>query len=113
MTKLAAPSMNVSVNFRHTEPTEALTTYATEKVHHCLEKYVRDHTDVHIVLCVEKRDQIAEATVHSKNYDLRARAVTTDLYSAIDKLVDNIVSQLRKQKERQTDHRQNTADAEF
>lgn len=105
MGQTTTPTINVSVTFRHTEPTEALKKYVEEKISHCLPKYVHHHTDVHVILAVEKRDHSAEAVIHSKNYDLRAQASTGDLYSAIDKLVDNIVAQLRKQKEKMTDHK--------
>ena len=70
-----------------------------------MEKYIRDETSVHIVLNVEKRDHIVEATVHSKRYDVAAKAVTEDLYSAIDKVVDTIDRQIRKQKDRQVNHK--------
>lgn len=60
-------------------------------------------TDAQIVLLVEKRDHVAEVIVHSKGHDVTAKATTGDLYSAIDKVVDTIDGQLRKQKERQID----------
>jgi len=97
--------INVSVTFRHTEPTDALKSYVEEKLNHYLHKYIHHPTDVHVILSVEKRDHMAEAILHSKNYDLRAKATTEDLYSAIDKLVDNISAQLRKQKEKKTEHK--------
>lgn len=93
-------SINVSVTFRHTESTPALKTYATEKITGCLSKYVTHATEVHIILLVEKRDHVAEVVVHSKGHDLSAKAATGDLYSAIDKVVDSIQAQLRKQKDK-------------
>lgn len=98
-------NINVSVTFRHTEPTEALKKYANEKVVHLLKKYISSPTEVHIILSVEKRDHIAEGRMHSKKYDLSAKGVTEDLYSAIDKMIDSITRQLRKQKERNVDHK--------
>lgn len=98
--------INVDVTFRHTESTPALKTYATQKVTHALSKYVQYPAECHVVLEVEKQSHRAEVSVHSKNYDLTGRGVTDDLYSAIDKMVDNMVSQLRKQKERQLSQKQ-------
>ena len=99
MTKEAA-DLNVSVTFRHTESTPALHDYALEKVTHCVEKYLTSTGAVHVVLSVEKRDHIAEVNVRAKGHDLSCKATTGDLYSAIDKLVDNLESLLRKQKEK-------------
>lgn len=93
-------SINVSVTFRHTEPTEALKNAAIEKLTLCVKKYVSYDADVRAVLCVEKRDHVVEVHVHSKGFDASAKASTDDLYSAIDKVVDNLHAQLRKQKER-------------
>ena len=97
--------LNFSVTFRHTDSTPALKKYATDKLTHCLSKYVPGEADVRLVLSVEKRDHIVEAKVLSKGYDIAGKAVTTDLYSAIDKVVDNIDTQFRKQKERQVKHK--------
>ena len=95
----SSPDINVSVTFRHTEPTEALKAYATEKFVNCLEKFVVSDSDVHVILSVEKRDHVAEARVSSKRFDLSGKGTTEDLYSAIDKAVDIVSTQVRKQKE--------------
>lgn len=96
-------SINTSVTFRKTDSTPALKAYAKDKIENVLGKYVRSATEVGVVLSVEKRDHIAEAKVVSKGglgYDLSAKATTEDLYSAIDKVADNLQSQMRKHKER-------------
>jgi putative sigma-54 modulation protein len=92
--------IKVAVTFRHTEPTEALKNFVTEKLTQCVRKYVGYDTEVRAVLSVEKRDHAVEVQVHSKGFDASAKAVTDDLYSATDKVVDSLHAQLRKQKER-------------
>ena len=82
------------------ESTDALKKYVTEKMTQCVRKYASYDADVHAVLSVEKRDHIAEVNVRSKGLTASAKAVTVDLYSAIDKVVDTIHAQLRKKKER-------------
>lgn len=104
--------INVSVTFRHTESTPALKAYASEKLSHALEKYVRQTADVHIILSIEKRDHTAEVVLRSKPYEITSKATTDDLYSAIDKVVDTLVAQLRKQKDRVTDHKHPHAEFE-
>jgi putative sigma-54 modulation protein len=99
MSKIDAP-INISVTFRHTDPTEALKSYADEKIGACLQKYLSHPADVNVVLLVEKRDHVAEVIVHSKGHDVTAKAVNVDLYAAIDKVVDLVDAQVRKQKDR-------------
>lgn len=94
------PNLNISVTFRHTDPTAPLKAYATEKITHMLSKYLVYNADVHVILSVEKRDHLAEVTVHSKGHDVSAKGITADLYSAIDKVVDSIAAQIKKQKEK-------------
>ncbi len=98
--------LNISVTFRHTESTPALKAYVTDKITQCLRKYVSHHADVRAILWVEKRDHIVEVQMHSKGYDASAKASTDDLYSAVDKVIDALDAQLRKQKERTTQHKQ-------
>ena len=98
-------SMNLTVTFRHTEPTDALKQHASEKISACIKKYVRNHSEVHVILSVEKRDHTAEVTVRAKDFDVTSKAVTEDLYTAIDKLMHTLDVQLRKQKEKIVDHK--------
>ncbi|MCC6220401.1 MAG: ribosome-associated translation inhibitor RaiA [Deltaproteobacteria bacterium] len=98
-------SINVSVTFRNCDSTEPLKAYAIDKVQSCLKKYVNGPTDARVILSVQKRDHSAEVIVHSKGYDVSGTETTADLYSSIDKVVDNIVSQLRKQKEKLVSHK--------
>ncbi len=103
------PEIKVSVTFRHTESTPALKSYATEKVMHCLRKYLSNSADVQIVLEVQKRDHMVEVILRTKGYDITAKEKTEDLYSAIDKVVDNLDKQIRKRKERMQDHKHQAA----
>jgi len=100
---------NVSVTFRHTESTEALKSYATEKLTHCAAKYIHGNADINVVLWVEKRDHIVEVRLKSKDFDIASKAITEDLYSAIDKVVDVLEAQIRKQKGRIRDHKHHAA----
>ena len=101
-----ANNINISVTFRHTESTSALKSYAIDKLSHALSKYIKGNADVHAILSIEKRDHTAEVTVKSRDYSTTSTATTDDLYSAIDKVVDVLATQLRKQKEKVLDQKQ-------
>ncbi len=96
--------VQVNLTFRNTEATDALRAYATEKITHCLQKFIHQDTEAHLVLRVEKNRQIAEATLHADGATINAKEETDNLYSAIDALVDNLTRQLRKNKEKLTQH---------
>lgn len=96
----APADLKFSITFRHTESSEALKNYVTDKLSHCLNKYVSGEVDVQVVLSVEKLNHIAEVNMRARPYDISTRTITGDLYSAIDKAVDTVEAQLRKQKDR-------------
>lgn len=108
MTENTSANINVTVTFRHTDPTEALKNYATEKITNCLQKFVLADSDARIVLSIEKRDHSAEIVLQSKGHDVVLKSTTEDLYSAIDKLADTLMRQLRKQKDK-TVHKHQSA----
>ena len=64
-----------------------------------------DHiNNVHVVLKVEKLRQIAEATLHVNQGEIHASADEESIYAAIDSLVDKLVRQLNKHKEKLNTH---------
>lgn len=95
-------AVRVNITFRNTEGTDPLKNYATEKVSHCVKKFVHHDTDAHVVLTVERNRQVAEITCHANGKDIIAKEETPDLYTAIDSAVHNLGSQLRKHKEKIT-----------
>jgi putative sigma-54 modulation protein len=56
------------------------------------------------VLTVEKLEHKAEATVNVSGNTLHADAIESDMYAAIDSLVDKLSRQVIKYKEKLTDH---------
>lgn len=96
--------INVNITFRNTEATDAIKSYATEKIRNCLKKFVHHDTEAHVVLKVEKNRQIAEISCRSDGADFNAKEESGDLYSSIDTLVDSLTHQLRKHKDKITAH---------
>ena len=94
--------MQLNVTGRRLEVTEALESYARTKLGR-LERHFDHVTNVHVVLSVERERRRAEATVHVTGRELFADAVEEDMYAAIDALV-KLDSQIRRYKEKTTDH---------
>ena len=95
--------MNISLSGHHVEITPALRAYLTNKLERVQRHF--DHvTDMTVVLSVEKLRQKAEATLHVSGASLYADAEDGDMYAAIDALADKLDRQIKKHKEKLTDH---------
>jgi putative sigma-54 modulation protein len=104
--------MHVTVTFRHIDSSDPLKEYATDKTDR-LEKYLLDPVEVHWVLSVEKIRHTAAATVTANGLRIKAQEeTTTDLYAAIDAVLDKLEVQVRKHKEKVKDHHRTETAAE-
>ena len=87
--------MDITVTFRHIEPTESLKAYAEEKASK-IDKYFDFPVEVHIVLEVEKFRRIADVTLNANGTVIKAIEETEDMYSAIDQVMDKIEKQVKR-----------------
>lgn len=95
--------MQINLTGHHIDITPALRAYVDEKFER-LERHFDNVTDVHVILSVEKVRQKAEATLALAGASLFADHVEEDMYAAIDGLVDKLDRQVKKHKEKVTDH---------
>jgi putative sigma-54 modulation protein len=95
--------MNLNITGHHVEVTPALRDYVTLKI-----KRVAHHFDhissTHVILSVDKLQQKAEVTLHVKGKDIHADASDTNLYAAIDLLVEKLDRQILRHKEKTSAH---------
>lgn len=96
--------MEVTVTFRHMEPTDALRDYAIEKMAK-LTKYVDKMTEGNVVLSLEKHRHIAEVTINANRITINGREETNDMHSAIDLVMDKIERQVKKYKDKIRNHK--------
>ena len=95
--------MQINLSGHHVEITTPLREYVNSKMER-LERHFDQVTDIHVVLGVEKLRHKAEATMHISGGDIFADAVEENMYAAIDSLVDKLDRQLKKHKEKITNH---------
>lgn len=96
--------MNLTVTGHHLDVTPAIRDYLTSK----LERITRhfDHViDVNVILSVEKLKQKVEANVHVRGKDIFVQADDTDMYAAIDSLVDKLDRSIMRHKEKNVGNR--------
>ena len=95
--------MQLTITGHHIEVTPALKDKVKSKLSK-LERHFDHLTDVHCILTVEKLQHKAEATVHLTGGTIHADAIDEDMYAAVDSLVDKLSRQVKKHKEKLTDH---------
>jgi putative sigma-54 modulation protein len=99
--------MQISIQGPQVDVTPALRDYCTSKFER-ITRHIDHLHELSIVLGIEKVLHKAEATMQFSGRKaartLHANATATDMYAAIDVLVDKIDKQVRKHKEKLTDH---------
>ncbi len=79
--------------------TESMKSYIDDKLGR-LEKYLENASDVHctVLIKVKGKEQIVEITIPLKSVILRSEEKQEDFYKAVDKAVDVLERQIRKNK---------------
>lgn len=98
---------NITVTFRHVDPSKPLKDYVTEKLGK-IQKVVDKPFDAHVTLSVEKYRHIAEVFATGKGITIKAFESTDNLYSAIDLVGDKVERQLKKYREKRKEKGQTT-----
>lgn len=101
--------MQPTITGHHIDVSPALRERITTKMGK-LERHFDHFTDSHVVLTVEKNRHQAEATISVSGARLYGSSVEEDMYAAIDSLMDKLTRQIRKHKEKLTDHHASDVD---
>ena len=91
--------MQIAVTFRHMETDEGVKGYVKGKVQR-LQKYIENPREVHVVLSAEKFRHIAEITIIGNGMRLNSQGRDSDLYAAIDQMVEKMERQIRERREK-------------
>ena len=99
--------MQLNISGHHISVTPATRKHIETKLER-LERHSENITNVHVIISVNKSEHHAEATVHiGGSKELFADSKATNLYIAIDHLIDKLDRQVLKFKEKSTSHRPN------
>ena len=99
--------MKVNITTRHLNDrnrSRKLREYAQKKIPR-IERYMRtkhDPTEIKLIFEAEKRNNIAEIIIYDGNFQTTASVVDEDHFAAIDKVVDRIIKQLRRNWDKQS-----------
>lgn len=86
--------MNIAITFRQMDATEAVRTYAQEKISK-LQKFLRKPMETQVTVSVQKTLHIAEVVVHAGGDHYHAREACGDMYGSIDRVIDKLEAQMR------------------
>ena len=116
ITKIRRKNMTpIQLTGQNLDITDILRDFVTNKFEK-LEHHADTITSLHVVLHVEdqhkSRDtedrdepqQIATAKLHIRGTEIYAKAESGDMYKSIDLLVDKLVKQLRRYKDKHSEH---------
>ncbi|HEY3308474.1 MAG TPA: ribosome-associated translation inhibitor RaiA [Desulfuromonadaceae bacterium] len=99
--------MQVMTTFRHMEQSDALKTYAEEKLER-VAKYIDEPVSAQVYFTVEKKIRhIVEIVINAKGVNTKASESTNDMYAAVDAVIDKIERQLKRYKEKIKAHKPN------
>lgn len=105
--------MQVQLSGHQIDVTPALRNHVQSKLDR-LNRHFDNITSLNVVLSVEKLRHHAEGTLAAAGRTLHAEAADADMYTSIDTMMGKLDAQLRKHKEKLTDHHRDEArDARF
>jgi putative sigma-54 modulation protein len=95
--------MQITIKGRQIEVTSAMRQVTEEKMERLTRHFDHLH-ELSVVFSIEKLLHKAEATILLSGKALHADAIAADMYSAIDILADKLTAQVRKHKEKLSNH---------
>lgn len=97
--------MNINIRGDKIEVTASIKDYVREKLAK-LDKYFDDasNIDAHVLIRVRNGEEVIEVTIPTSKYTLRAEEKHSDLYAAIDLVIDVLERQIRKNKTKLNRH---------
>ncbi|MFA5506069.1 MAG: ribosome-associated translation inhibitor RaiA [Vulcanimicrobiota bacterium] len=89
--------MQITVKGKQIDLTESLKNYASEKMSK-MSRYFDHMISAEICLSIERNWHVAEITVFGEGFDMRGEEKSTDMYNSIDRVIEKLERQLKKQK---------------
>ena len=93
--------MEIQIRGEKIKVTEAMNSYIVEKIGK-LDKYLENSSNIYanVIVKVKGHEVTVEITIPLKSFILRSEETQEDFYAAIDKTIDKLERQVRKQKTR-------------
>jgi putative sigma-54 modulation protein len=102
--KFESEGYNVSVVGKNVEVTDAIEGYVLEKLSK-MERFTKHILEVSVTLDVQKLAHSVSILMKFLHFRIKVQATTEDLYSAIDKATDRLVTLIEKYKNKLQNHK--------
>jgi putative sigma-54 modulation protein len=96
--------MQTSVTFKNVDPSDNLKSYVSDKLDK-LDKFLDNPAEATVVLSIEKFRHIAEVNITGDRLNIFGKEETSDMYAAIDMVLDKLEKQIKKNKQKIRDRR--------
>ncbi|MCH9634428.1 MAG: Ribosome hibernation promotion factor [Chlamydiae bacterium] len=101
--KEEAQSYNISITGRHVLVTDAMKTYAHEKLSK-IEQFSKEIIDIHMTMDIQRQEHRVDILVSVGHFVIKTHASTQDMYASIDKSVDKLLARLKRYKSKMQEH---------
>lgn len=101
--QFADQAYDIHVTGRNVMVTEAMKDYAIDKVSK-VERFTDRIIDVHVTMDIQRIEHRVDIVIKVGSVLIKSHAVTDDMYASIDKAVEKLQRQLRRYKQKLTDH---------
>ena len=101
--------MNLSITFRHMDPTASIKAYASDKIGR-VQRFLRQPMTARVTLSLEKLEHMVEVQIQSGGQWFEAKEVSEDMYASIDAVVDKLDRQIRHSKGMESSRRRKEVD---
>lgn len=98
--------MQISMTFRHMDPSDAMKELVEDKVAR-VKKYLQGPIDVNVVLSMERYLHVCDMTISSGGQTFKSREESDDMYTSIDRVIEKIERQIDRVKGRFRSSRSN------
>ena len=96
--------MQITITARHFSLTKAIRDSIEDSCEK-LSRYFDQIVNIHITLSIENSRNIVDMSLHASKFNLQANAVAMDMYMAINEAIENMEAQIKKLKDKVTDHK--------
>ena len=94
--------MKLTLTGRKIEITDGIRNHFNHKMNKTIPD-LGQAADIHVALCVEKHRHFAEIILKTKGFTLHSHEESNDLYASMDKALEKMEKQLRKNKDKAKD----------
>lgn len=96
--------METAYTFRNIDATDGMRDHATQKLKK-LDRFLIKPVSAHVVFHVERHEHVVEISLLANGSQYVGTERSADMYSSIDGAVNKILRQLKRDRDRQKDHK--------